>query len=228
MGDDQNDTSTDGGFERDPLVVGGIYWLEGFPQLLSSGPIFSLVQPEIISRWSNMIINIDNVSEVESYASKIYKNKHVYDDVEKVTGVPWFVIGIIHEKEAGLNFKCHLHNGDSLNNRTVQVPKGRPKIGTPPFTWEESAVDALDLDGMTNNSDWSIAKIAFMLERFNGEGYRYQDPPVPTPYLWAFSNQYDRGYYVKDGVFDPNVVARNCGAMPILKKLIDMFDIYIS
>ena len=35
-----------------------------------------------------------------------------YDQVANATGVPWYVIGIIHEMEGGLNFTTHLHNGD--------------------------------------------------------------------------------------------------------------------
>ena len=71
-----------------------------------------------------------------------------YDQVANATGVPWYVIGIIHEMEGGLNFTTHLHNGDPLTRRTVQVPAGRPPTGMPPFQWEESAIDALDAGGL--------------------------------------------------------------------------------
>ena len=66
-----------------------------------------------------------------------------YASVSAQTGVPWWVIGLIHMMEAGQSFRCHLHNGDPLTARTVQVPAGRPKTGQPPFIWEESAADAL-------------------------------------------------------------------------------------
>jgi len=39
------------------------------------------------------------------------------------------------------SFKLHLHNGDPLTARTVNVPKGRPKTGQPPFAWGISAKD---------------------------------------------------------------------------------------
>ena len=40
-------------------------------------------------------------------------------------------------------FDAHFHNGDPLTDRTKRVPAGRPKEGDPPFTWEQSAEDAI-------------------------------------------------------------------------------------
>jgi lysozyme family protein len=45
-------------------------------------------------------------------------------------GIPWYVVAVIHNMEAGQNLRTHLHNGDSLTARTVHVPAGRPP-GTP-------------------------------------------------------------------------------------------------
>jgi lysozyme family protein len=71
------------------------------------------------------------------------------------------------------NFNRHLHNGDPLTSRTVHVPAGRPKSGTPPFTWEQSAVDALAYDGLTQVTDWSIEHVAYVFENFNGWDIAY-------------------------------------------------------
>jgi lysozyme family protein len=59
--------------------------------------------------------------------------------------VPWELIAALHEREAGGSFKGHLHNGDPLTGRTYHVPAGRPAKGSPPFTWEASAIDALTM-----------------------------------------------------------------------------------
>ncbi len=151
----------------------------------------------------------------------IATGKPRYDQVANATGVPWHVIGIIHEMEAGLNFAAHLHNGDPLTNRTVQVPAGRPPTGIPPFQWEESAIDALTLEGLAAVKLWSIERTAYQLEAYNGWGYRSRNTGVSTPYLWSATNNYQKGKFVRDGVFDPNAVSGQIGAMALLRRLID-------
>ena len=90
-------------------------------------------------------IRSEYLSAVRAVAERIISpaNWARYQDVGGKTGIPPYVIGIIHSLEASGRFDRHLHNGDPLTARTVQVPAGRPKSGKPPFTWEESAVDAL-------------------------------------------------------------------------------------
>jgi hypothetical protein len=130
-------------------------------------------------------------------------------------------VALIHNLEARGDFTRHLHNGDPLTARTVQVPAGRPRSGSPPFTWEESAVDALEYDGLTRVTDWSIEHLAFLFEGFNGWGYRLYHPHVKSPYLWSYSNHYTQGKYVGDGQWSETAVSRQCGAMVLLKRLQD-------
>ncbi|HET7437520.1 MAG TPA: peptidoglycan-binding protein [Thermoanaerobaculia bacterium] len=140
-----------------------------------------------------------------------------YEAVATATSVPWPVIAAIHTMECGGDFDCHLHNGDSLSRRTINVPAGRPMKGKPPFTWEESAVDALTLDGFTNWTDWSVAGTLYKLEGYNGMGYRKR--AVPSPYLWSGSQHYTRGKYVADGRYDANAKSSQVGAAVLLKNL---------
>jgi lysozyme family protein len=77
------------------------------------------------------------VRATDARVDAIATAKPRYDQVANATGVPWYVIGVIHEMEGGLNFATHLHNGDPLTNRTNHVPAGRPATGVPPFQWEE-------------------------------------------------------------------------------------------
>lgn len=181
---------------------------------------FSSTRDEYADLWESMSILPDRKSEVMATARRILGNQSRYEDVSAETGVPWFVIGIIHSMECGLSFKQHLHNGDSLARRTVQVPKGRPTTHDGPFTWEESAIDALQYDGLDNVSEWSVERIAFELEKFNGTGYRRKG--IHSPYLWSYSNQYERGKYIRDGVWSPTAISQQCGAMPILYALMDI------
>jgi len=118
-----------------------------------------------------------------------------------------------------MNFECHLHNGDPLTGRTVRVPVGRPILGSPPFSWEDSAEDALQLRKVDQWKDWTIEGMLYQIEGYNGWGYRMHHPEVLSPYLWGFSNHYIKGKYVSDGSWDENAVSKQCGAVVLVKSL---------
>jgi lysozyme family protein len=152
------------------------------------------------------------------YVKLLNRGRALYEDVgANLGGIPWEFIGIIHGMECGFNFAAHLHNGDPLTARTVRVPAGRPKSGSPPFTWRESAADALTLKGFHHVSDWSVPRMLYLLEKYNGFGYRMRG--VPTPYLWSFSSLYEKGKFVADGKYDPDKVSKQCGAAVMLKSV---------
>jgi lysozyme family protein len=117
-------------------------------------------------------IAADKMAEVEGVVQRILQFQNRYASIAAQSTVPWYVIAVIHNMECGLSFAKHLHNGDSLKRRTVNVPVGRPKTGQPPFTFEVSALDALEWDGLTEWRDWSIGGICYQLEGLNGWGYR--------------------------------------------------------
>lgn len=135
-------------------------------------------------------------------------------------GIPWYFIACVHYMECSFSFNKHLHNGDPLTGYTVQVPANRPKVGHgPPFTFEESAVDALKLMKYDKVTNWSLPFILQKLEGYNGFGYSKRG--IHSPYLWSFSNQYTKGKYVKDGVFNADSVSQQLGAAVILKRMED-------
>lgn len=162
------------------------------------------VRPEFRGRAGNVV-------------TQIVKSRERYETVTSRTKVPWYVVGVIHSLECSGDFNCHLHNGDPLRRRTVNVPAGRPVTGKPPFSWEDSATDALTFDGFTSWTDWSVGGTLYKLEGYNGMGYRKRG--VPTPYLWSGSQHYTRGKYVADGRFDPKAVSAQLGAAVVLKKM---------
>jgi lysozyme family protein len=157
---------------------------------------------------------------VDQIVDSLVAHKNRYERVGTRSGVPWWFVAIIHDLEASRNFHTHLHNGDPLNHKTVHVPAGRPP-GKPPFTWAESATDALTFDGLANLGHWSISRALFRFERFNGFGYRKPSINIHSPYLWSFSQHYKRGKFASDGVFDPNLVSQQCGAGVLLRTMID-------
>jgi lysozyme family protein len=134
------------------------------------------------------------------------------------SSVPWYFIACVHYMECSFNFKKHLHNGDPLTGYTVHVPANRPKVGhAPPFTFEESAVDAIKLMKYDQVTNWSLSFILLKLEGYNGFGYNRKG--IHTPYLWSYSNHYTKGKYVKDGVYDADAVSSQLGAAVILKRM---------
>ena len=181
---------------------------------------FTVLRLEYQRFFETMAIKAEQQSKVDWHIKQLLKNQSRYESVSSsVNNVPWAMVGIIHAMECGFNFACHLHNGDPLTRQTTHVPAGQPRNGTPPFPWETSAADALKLDGLASVTDWSIPHMLYLLEKFNGFGYR--NKRLPTPYLWSFSNHYEQGKYVADGQFDPQAVSLQCGAAVMIKALLE-------
>lgn len=167
-----------------------------------------------------MVIDSSRTTEIQSIAHKIQSNISRYKTVADAVGVTyWPLVGIIHNLESSCNFGTHLYNGDPLTHRTIHTPVGHPTTGEPPFTWEFSAIDALRYEGFDRWHDWTIIGMAYMLEKYNGFGYR--NHKLPSPYLWAGSSIYTKGFYTSDGVFDPEAVSRQIGGMTMIKYFFD-------
>jgi lysozyme family protein/peptidoglycan hydrolase-like protein with peptidoglycan-binding domain len=176
-------------------------------------PRFEDLRSDYADLWRRMEVLPDKVQAVNTIANRLMGFKSLYQQVSQATGVPWFVIAALHNRESDADFDTYLGNGEPLNRVTRLVPKGRG-----PFpSWEAGAIDALDLDRLNQVSDWSPERACYEIEKFNGFGYRAKH--VNSPYLWSFSNNYHGGKYVADGVFNPSVVDRQCGAMPIIKQI---------
>lgn len=142
-------------------------------------------------------------------------HQEIYTDVERKTRVPWWVVAALHARESDQDFSKHLHNGDPLTARTVHVPSGRPAQGSPPFTWQQSAIDAL-ADRWWPQL-WCLSSALEFCERYNGLGY--QKRGVMSPYLWSWTSGYQSGLYVADGTFDPKAVSKQPGVAAIFKTL---------
>ncbi|CAK0752008.1 hypothetical protein CCP2SC5_1860003 [Azospirillaceae bacterium] len=135
--------------------------------------------------------------------------------------IPWQVIAAIHMMESDGDFRAHLHNGDPLTARTVHAPAGRPAAGSPPFSWEQSALDVLRSKGwLRSGADWSLGATLERVERYNGLGYRRSGLP-PSPYLWAGSNHERCGKFIDDGKFDPTAVSQQIGVAVLLRAMVD-------
>ncbi|NCI48393.1 hypothetical protein GWC95_00570 [Sediminibacterium roseum] len=179
--------------------------------------------PELAAEYEqlfkNAVINPKSYPEVDKLVDKIVAYKSTYEEVGQPLNIPWYFIGVIHCMEGGLNFKTHLHNGDPLTARTVQVPAGRPVAGDPPFTWKDSASDALVYEKFDKKKDWSLAGMLYNLECYNGIGYRSKK--INSPYLWSYSSNYTMGKYGSDGQYDPQLVSKQCGGAVLLRRMFE-------
>jgi lysozyme family protein len=176
---------------------------------------------EYKDKFDKAVVNPGKYRELDAAIGLIILGKARYDLVAQKmdNGIPWWFIGICHLNEASCNFKQHLANGDPLSARTVNVPKGLPKSGKPPFTWEQGAIAALvhkmHFDAV---HDWSIPNCLYLWERYNGFGYR-DNHGINSPYLWSYTDLYVKGKYIKDGKYSSEVVSKQPGAAAILKRM---------
>ena len=178
--------------------------------------------------YKQCIIRRDKFNAVDNLCDKLLSHKNRYENVSEKVNIPWYFIAVIHNMESGQRFDRHLHNGDPLSARTYHVPKGRPKSGRPPFSWEESAVDALKMQRIDRVEEWSLGRLLYEIERYNGWGYRLFHPHVLSPYLWSWSSHYTSGKYVADGRWSDSAVSAQCGAAVLLRRLEERGEIAIS
>lgn len=177
------------------------------------------LQQEYTDLFRSLEVKQTKFNALDKVVKSLVRNKDKYVAVADPLSLPWFLVAAIHNMESSQNFKKHLHNGDPLSARTRLVPKGRPTAGTPPFSWEESATDALKLKKLQRINDWSLTRLLYELERYNGWGYRLYHPEVKSPYLWSFSNHYVNGKYVADGTWSDTARSSQVGAAVIIKRM---------
>ena len=174
--------------------------------------------------WTSLQIRPQDLDEARREANRLLQGKATYQQIQARTNVAWPFIGLCHYRESHFDFDTYLGNGQSLGRVTTIVPKGRGAF-TGPNAFVDGAVDALRIQGLLGATDWSIPRILFRLEGFNGFGYHGKG--VNSPYLFGGSSLYGPpeargGKYVRDGVFDSNVVDTQLGTAVILKALLEL------
>ncbi len=155
---------------------------------------------------------------LDATARRLVAARRRYQVVEAATGVPWPIIAVIHERESSQSWARSLAQGDPWDRVSVHVPAGRGPFAS----WEDTAVDALVncAPHAARWRDWSIGGALTLLEQYNGLGYARRG--VPSPYVWAGTDQYRAGKYVRDGVYDPQAVDRQPGCAGLLKTMMQI------
>jgi lysozyme family protein len=168
-----------------------------------------------LARWNAASVKPELTQFIDGISHRLVAAKPRYQTVEAVTGIPWAVIGVIHERESSQSWFASLAQGDPWNKASIHVPRGRGPFAS----WEAAAIDAL-MDCYPYAArwkDWSIGGSLCLLEQYNGEGY--WNMGLPSPYLWAGTDRYSHGKYIADGHFDPNAVDHQVGCSALLSRM---------
>ena len=162
-------------------------------------------------RWAQA----KSMRNLSAVASALVGAKKRYQAVEVKTGVPWFVIAVIHMRESSQSWTRSLAQGDPIDRVSVHVPAGRGPFNS----WEDAAIDALVNchPYLAKKKNWSLGPALANLEAYNGLGYASKGRP--SPYMWAGTDQYSSGKYVKDGVYDANHVDTQPGCAALIKEM---------
>ena len=171
--------------------------------------------------------NIENLSinesafayDLDRFKTIYNENKDLYARIAEATGIPPQLIAAIHYRESGCNFNTYLHNGDPLGKPTTNYPQG---IYFDNF--EEAAIEALSGKSQLRDafnlstSSTDMAAMAAFAERYNGLGYYNKDKI--SPYVYSGTSIYTGGKYVRDGVYDANVVDKQPGVYILISAII--------
>lgn len=185
----------------------------GPPEVAAGEPKSHGDHQDLVDLYHKASVRPERLEEVRRLGLRILANKNRYEAISITTGVPWYVIGAIHNKEASLDFKAYLGNGERIigtGQKSTIVP-----IGRGPFkTFEEGAIEAL---GNRKGYDWSLGPMLYWCEKYNGLGYRKHG--IPSGYLWAATTVYVKGGFPRDHVWSDEHVVKNPGIAAVFKVM---------
>lgn len=157
------------------------------------------------------------LNSVQLFQAHYAQNQARYQAVSARTNMPAELIAALHWRESTGDFNTYLHQGDRLGRPAVNEPRNIPIF----YEWEEAAVHALQMKDFVRQDigidaeTRHFAALATYAETYNGLGYHlYQG--MESPYVYAGTNEYNRGKYVADGSFSSWHVDEQPGIMPLL------------
>jgi lysozyme family protein len=169
------------------------------------------------ARWAAMHVEPALGATLDRVAGRLIEPaaKARYEIVSAQTSVPWFIVAVIHEREASQSWAANLAQGDPWNAVSLHVPKGQG----PFHSWESAAVNALERCApyAAHWADWSVGGALTLLEEYNGLGYAQRG--VASPYIWAGTDQYRSGKYIADGHYDPHAIDHQLGCAALLARM---------
>jgi lysozyme family protein len=169
---------------------------------------------EEVDNFPKASLDENRISEVMDVCKKYLANKDAYLSVSKATSVPSELVFALHYRESSLRFNGVLHNGENIigtGRLTKLVPKGRGPFSS----WEEAAVDALEMKRKIFPQVWNFESMCDFAERYNGLGYRNRGEL--SPYVWAGTNKHDEtGKYISDGKYSSTAIEKQLGVAALL------------
>ena len=94
-------------------------------------PNFAAMKAGYRNLWD--AARVTRVKTADRVAESILANRERYAAIEAATGVPWFFIAAIHDRESGRDWRGVLHNGERIvgpGRKTTLVPRGeRESVG---------------------------------------------------------------------------------------------------
>lgn len=191
------------------------------PQALTGKP--KRVYEAHAKRTPDMMVGLSTgqMYGINLFLANWRQNRKRYENVSAATNVPAELIAALHWRESSADFKTYLHQGDPLGRPAVNIPNDIPVF----YEWEEAAIHALSMDyHKSRQEDLEITAdtknpnaLASYAETYNGLGYYNQG--MPSPYVYAGTDQYVSGKYTSDGRYSHNAVDRQLGVMPMLGAL---------
>ena len=181
------------------------------------------------ARWQAMHMRANRIPAFDATAKRLCDPaaKARYELISKATNVPWFVVAVIHEREASgpPHWDKQLGQGDPLNKPSVHEPAGRgPFLDHPNDPSGEDAFYRCALDALESCEpyaarwkDWTDGGTLTLLEEYNGLGYAVRG--VPSAYVWSGTDQYVSGKYIADHVYRASAVDVQEGCAGILSRM---------
>lgn len=181
---------------------------------------------ENTKRWERMKVKPSFWPAAQKFAKRALSHKAEYvaisETIKNQTGkyVPWWFIPLVHERECirGVdNWTCNIGQGTPFNQKSHIKPYNGPF-----HSFREAAIAALvnEAPHAANNTNWSGGGTMTIAEAYNGMGYAKKG--LPSPYVWSGTDQYVKGKYIRDGVFDPNKVDTQLGVAISLKAMMEL------
>jgi len=172
------------------------------------------VKDKNLAPFKNLNYEKERVKEIQEVCKKFFLNQEAYAKVSQYTKVPAELVFALHYRESSLRFNGVLHNGENIigtSKLTRLVPKGRG----PFYSWEEAAIDALEMKKKIFPQVWNFETMCDFAEKYNGLGYRNRGEL--SPYVWAGTSKHDEtGKYVADGKYSSTAIEKQLGVAALL------------
>lgn len=175
------------------------------------------IAAEYADLWRTAEIRPEWAARINQAAARVLANRGRYEAAAASASgaIPWVIPACAHMLECGGDFARQILNGQRWDQKTTITPKGRG-----PFdSWEAAAVEGLRRHGLHFVEEWTLSRVLYALECWNGLGYRVSSRRIWTPYLWSGTNHYTAGKFTADGKYSAAAVSKQTGAAAILMWL---------